>query len=188
MLWILLIISPIKAWKAILDKKPYSDYMFWLIIAISSALGSILGVVHPYVGLSGQFYRTLYIFGLEFITGFFILYIVTAVLGVLAKWLGSWFDGSGSFQKLQAVLIWSGIPYLYSFYFWLIVILTGGKPGMNVYVYDAGKHVLGYLMLPWLSILVGLGYAEAHGISTKKGLLIAVITYLIPSLILYRLF
>lgn len=186
LVWVEMVYAPRLAWKTIFEVNPYSDYMLWLVLFVSSLVLSLPVFANPPFGFSAQPILLLLTAGFTFVIDIFSLFLTCVVLGAFAKWLGVWLGGSGGYQKTQAVLIWAGLPYVYVIFLWMIAILIGGKPIHEAYMAYAngGKSLIQHIMLIWLSILVGLGYIEAHGLSVKKGILLTVVTYVVPMLLM----
>jgi len=162
--------------------------MFWLLIVLSAILGTLSVLINPEcVGNNTRFQIAVIALILPIVM-VFLIYLAIIFFGAVATWLGCWLGGSGSHQRMQAVLIWSGIPYLLAYLCWFIGIMAYGKPLLDLYIQDSGQHVFGFMMLPWLTFWVAVGYAEAHDFSLQKGLLIAVLTYVVPFILLYTLY
>jgi len=186
--WILIVTAPRNAWKTILSRNPYSDWRLWVNIVFLSAIGALSNVFHPKLSTYPKPLLTAIVICVMFVVELFLIFLISVVFGAFAKWLGKWMGGTGGYQKMQAVQVWASLPHAYLVILWILAIILGGQPILNLYhIYGYGMSITLYIGLLWLTILVGLGYAEAHDLPTQKGMLLSILCYMLPTITLISL-
>ncbi len=177
---------PQAAWKIILSENPYTDYMFWLILYISSLVLSAVVVVQLGVAFHRDLIQYALVLGLLTFLNVIMLSLASLIYGAVGQWVGYWLGGSGGFKKMLTIAMWAGLPIVYNDALCWMVLLLGGEPLRGIYD-SFGPKSLGTqgLMLFWVTMVAGFGFAEAHQVSIKKGLIIsAVVTLPIPMLVI----
>jgi hypothetical protein len=167
--------------KQVLQKDPYQDINFWLIATSMCLLSITTGwIIGDYSFSIGTFFTLIVGFICISIFGIFIFGAYASFFLIMGKCLG----GKGGFKKLLAALIWSGIPTIYALFIGIIWLSVDTVPCLTFFKkYSLLRYTFGF----WTSAILGVGLAEAHEFSIRKGLFLSLITWIGLPLLLHSL-
>lgn len=134
------------------------------------------------------------------IIGAFLLAIPLGMLGItistaLIYWTGKWIGGKASFYPVRAAVSWSSVPTLLPIITWFFIMMTWGS---STFTDAFGQSLTGgqrtllnvtmfvqLISTVWSIVILAKGLGQVQGFSAWKGLLNALIPFVIVVLLLW---